>query len=149
MRMFVKSRATGSRRALQRQDVALLACLALAATVAASAEDRFNSSKLSQMDEAVQRAIAEHRLPGGVLWVECRGSNYHKAFGSRSVFPSPEAMTEDTIFDVASLTKVLATVPALMVLYERGKVKLEEPVFTYLPEFKGGANEAITVRHLL
>jgi CubicO group peptidase (beta-lactamase class C family) len=58
-------------------------------------------------------------------------------------------MTEDTLFDVASLTKVLATVPALMVLYERGKVKMEEPVFTYLPEFKGGGKEAITIRHLL
>src|SRR5439155_9815235 len=127
----------------------VLACLVLAATVAASAEDRFNSAKLSQMDEAIERAIADHRLPGGVLWVERKGSNYHKAFGLRSVFPSPEAMTEDTIFDVASLTKVLATVPALMVLYERGKLKLEEPVVTYLPEFKGGGKEAITVRHLL
>jgi CubicO group peptidase (beta-lactamase class C family) len=101
------------------------------------------------MDDAIQGAIAEHRLPGGVLWVECRGSNYHKAFGFRAVFPAPETMTEDTIFDVASLTKVLATVPALMVLYERGKLKLEEPVCTYLPEFKGSGKEAITVRHLL
>src|SRR5438045_7896793 len=58
-------------------------------------------------------------------------------------------MTEDTIFDVASLTKVLATVPALMVLYERGKVKLDEPVVTYLPEFKGGGKDSITIRHLL
>jgi len=126
-----------------------LACLALAATVAAFAGDRFNSAKLSQMDEEIQRAITEHKLPGGVLWIECQGSNYHKAFGLRSVFPTAEAMTEDTIFDVASLTKVLATVPALMVLYERGKLKLEEPVVTYLPEFKGGGKEAITVRHLL
>lgn len=141
MSMFVESRSLS--------DIALLACLALASTAVAVAEDRFNATKLSQMDERIQRAIAEHRLPGGVLWVECRGSNYHKAFGSRSVFPSPEAMTEDTIFDVASLTKVLATVPALMVLYERGKVKLEAPILTYLPEFKGGAKEAITVRHLL
>ena len=129
--------------------VALLACLALAATVPAFAGDRFNSAKLSQMDEEIQRAITEHKLPGGVLWIECQGSNYHKAFGLRSVFPTAEAMTEDTIFDVASLTKVLATVPALMVLYERGKLKLEEPVVTYLPEFKGGGKEAITVRHLL
>jgi CubicO group peptidase (beta-lactamase class C family) len=158
MRMFAKYRATRhspfAARAVRitawrRSDVAFLACLALAATVAASAGDRFNSSKLSQMDEEIQRAIAEHRLPGGVLWVESKGSNYHKAFGFRSVFPTPEAMTEDTIFDVASMTKVLATVPALMVLYERGKVKLKEPVVTYLPEFKGGGKEAITVRHLL
>jgi CubicO group peptidase (beta-lactamase class C family) len=133
----------------QEAPIALLASLALATAASASTEDRFNSAKLSQMDEEIQRAIAEHKLPGGVLWVECKGSNYHKAFGFRSVFPTSEAMTEDTIFDVASLTKVLATVPALMVLYERGKVKLDEPVFTYLPEFKGGGKEAITIRHLL
>ena len=127
----------------------LFLSLALAATIAASAADRFNFAKLSLMDQAIQRAIAEHRLPGGVLWVECKGSNYHKAFGCRSVFPTNEAMTEDTIFDVASLTKVLATAPALMVLHERGKVRLEDPVVSYLPEFKGGGKEAITVRHLL
>jgi len=123
--------------------------MALASTVSASSGDRFNSAKLSQMDEEIQRAIAEHKLPGGVLWVECKSSNYHKAFGFRSLTPTRETMTEDTIFDVASLTKVLATVPALMVLYERGRVKLEEPVVTYVPEFRGGGKEAITVRHLL
>jgi CubicO group peptidase (beta-lactamase class C family) len=166
MKLCVKSPATGgafrprrSRQALiagvgrdtasSIWGLALLACLALAATVAASSADRFNSARLAQMDEEIQRAIAEHKLPGGVLWVECKGSNYHKAFGFRSVYPVSEAMTEDTLFDVASLTKVLATVPALMVLYERGKVKLDEPVTTYLPEFKGGGKEAITVRHLL
>jgi len=166
MKMFVKSPATGRAFRLRRSRqapvtgisrdtasivsrFAVLVYLALAATAAASSADRFNSARLAQMDEEILRAIAEHKLPGGVLWVECKGSNYHKAFGSRSVFPVSEVMTEDTIFDVASLTKVLATVPALMVLYERGKVKLDEPVVTYLPEFKGGGKEAITVRHLL
>ena len=166
MKLFVKSRATGrafrqrrSRKALiagisrdtapSIRGLSILACLALAAAIAASSSDRFNPARLARMDEEIQRTIAEHQLPGGVLWVECKGSNYHKAFGSRSLYPASEAMTEDTIFDVASLTKVLATVPALMVLYERGKVKLDEPVVTYLPEFKGGGKEAITVRHLL
>lgn len=58
-------------------------------------------------------------------------------------------MTEDTIFDVASLTKVLATVPALMILRERGKLKLDDPVAAFLPEFKAGGKESITLRHLL
>jgi CubicO group peptidase (beta-lactamase class C family) len=169
MKLFVKSRATCLGLALRQPTtrqapivatavrnpasiiagLTLLAWMALATTVSASSGDRFNSAKLSQMDEEIQRAIAEHKLPGGVLWVECKSTNYHKAFGSRSLIPTREAMTEDTIFDVASLTKVLATVPALMVLYERGKVKLGEPVVTYLPEFRGGGKEAITVRHLL
>src|SRR5437667_5575553 len=162
MNIFVKSRTSGVGRAFGQpaarhasiaarevhntasriSDVALLACLILAVTVAVSAGDRFNSAKLSQMDEEIERAIAEHTLPGGVLWVECKGSNYHKAFGSRSVFPIREAMTKDTIFDVASLTKVLGPVPALIVLCQRGKVKLDEPASTYLPEGNAGGKEA-------
>ena len=58
-------------------------------------------------------------------------------------------MTEDTIFDAASLTKVVACTPAVMLLVERGQVKLDEPVQTYIPEFKGDGKEAITVRQLM
>lgn len=122
---------------------------ALFSPLAASPGDRFDSAKLEQMDTEINRAIAEHRLPGGVLWLECRGSNYHKAFGFRALVPKTEPMTEDTIFDAASLTKVLATTPALMLLQERGKLTLDEPVATWLPEFRRGGKEAITLRHLL
>ena len=58
-------------------------------------------------------------------------------------------MTEDTIFDAASLTKVVACTPAIMLLIERGEVKLDAPVQTYIAEFKGDGKEAITVRQLL
>jgi CubicO group peptidase (beta-lactamase class C family) len=123
--------------------------LVFVAAVATPAEDRFDAAKLAQMDETVWQAIAQGQLPGGVLWLECRGSSYHKAYGRRAVVPRPEPMTEDTVFDVASLTKVLATAPAVMVLHERGRLHLDAPITAYLPGFNGGGREAITLRHLL
>jgi uncharacterized protein YbbC (DUF1343 family) len=101
------------------------------------------------MDAVINQAIADKKCPGGVLWVEHRGVTYHKAYGHRALVPAVEPMTEDTIFDAASLTKVIACTPAVMLLVERGQVKLDEPVKTYIPEFRGEGKEAITVRHLM
>ena len=114
-----------------------------------SMEKTFFPAKLAEMDAAIEEAISKKRLPGGVLWLERRHVNYRKAFGSRALLPSVEEMTDDTIFDAASLTKVVATTPCIMLLVERGKLKLDEPVSTYLPEFAQNGKEAITVRHLL
>ena len=105
--------------------------------------------KLAEADAAINQAIADKRCPGGVLWLEHRGVTYHKAYGNRALVPAPEPMTEDTIFDAASLTKVIACTPAMMLLIERGQVKLDEPVQTYIPEFTGEGKEAITVRQLM
>ncbi|MCW5550721.1 MAG: DUF1343 domain-containing protein [Verrucomicrobiae bacterium] len=109
----------------------------------------FLPEKLAEMDAAISQAIAESRTPGGVLWLEREGVTYYKAFGRRALVPAIEAMTEDTIFDAASLTKVVACTPAIMLLVERGAVKLDEPVQTYIPEFKDNGKEAITIRHLM
>jgi len=109
----------------------------------------FQPEKLAAMDAAINLAIANHKCPGGVLWLEHRGRVYHQAYGNRALVPAVERMTEDTIFDAASLTKVIATTPATMLLVERGQVKLEEPVATYIPEFTGGGREAITIRQLM
>ena len=74
----------------------------------------------------------------------------HKAFGNRALVPAREAMTEDTIFDAASLTKVTATTPAVMLLVQRGQgEKLEAPVTAFVPEFTGDGREFVTVRELL
>ena len=127
----------------------VLAFLVFFSPIVVTAASGFDVAKLAQMDIEINRAIAEQKLPGGVLWIECKASNYHKAFGRRAIVPSSEPMTEDTIFDAASMTKVLATTPALMILYERGALKLDEPIATYLPEFSRGGKEPITVRHLL
>ena len=109
----------------------------------------FRAEKLAAMDAAINAAIANHDFPGGVLWLEHNGVAYHRAFGCRALVPAREAMTEDTIFDAASLTKVVATTPAVMLLVERGKIKLDAAVTNYLPEFGGGEKDFVTVRELL
>jgi uncharacterized protein YbbC (DUF1343 family)/CubicO group peptidase (beta-lactamase class C family) len=101
------------------------------------------------MDSAINQAIAEKKCPGGVLWVEHHGEAYHRAYGYRAEVPSMEPMTEDTIFDAASLTKVVACTPAIMLLIERGQVRLDDRVQTYIPEFVGDGKEDITVRQLM
>jgi len=113
------------------------------------ATEPFDPGSLAKIDIAVNQAIAESRLPGAVLWLEHQGISYRKHYGQRALVPEPEPMTEDTIFDAASLTKVLATTPAVMLLWERGKVKLDAAVQAYIPEFKGDGKEEITVRQLL
>ena len=101
------------------------------------------------MDAAVNQAVAEGKCPGAVLWLERNGVAYHHAYGKRALMPAEEPMTESTIFDVASLTKVIATTPAVMLLIERGQIKLDEPVQHYIPEFKGDGKETISIRQLL
>ena len=107
------------------------------------------AAKLAEMDGAINEAIAEKRCPGGVLWVEHGGHSYHKAFGKRALVPDEETMTEDTIFDAASLTKVVACTPAVMLLVERGKIGLDDKVAKYIPEFATEGKDGITVRQLL
>jgi len=109
----------------------------------------FRPEKLAQMDAAIEAAIADHKCPGGVLWLERDGRSYHRAFGRRALVPAEEPMTEDTIFDAASLTKVIATTPAIMLLIQRGRISLDAPVSRYLPEFNGAGRAAVTVRQLL
>lgn len=101
------------------------------------------------MDSAIADAIAAGKCPGGVLWIEHGQNSYHQAYGTRAVVPTIEPMTEDTIFDAASLTKVIACTPAVMRLVEQGKMGLDDTVAKYLPAFSGGDKETITIRHLL
>ncbi len=110
---------------------------------------RFDARKLHALDEAIETAIADRRAPGAVLWLEREGAVYHKAYGNRALEPVEEAMSEDTIFDSASLTKVLATTPCLMMLIERGAVELDQPVHHYIEEFRRDGKDAMTIRHLM
>jgi CubicO group peptidase (beta-lactamase class C family) len=103
----------------------------------------------SQMDAAITGAIATGKCPGGVLWVEQGGRSYHKAYGNRALVPAAETMAEDTIFDAASLTKVVACTPAVMLLVERGQLSLADRVAKHLPEFTGDGKEDVTIRHLI
>jgi uncharacterized protein YbbC (DUF1343 family) len=108
-----------------------------------------DTKTLHKMDDAINQAIDDQKCPGGVLLVEHGKSKYLKAYGDRALVPEIEPMTTDTIFDLASLTKVIAGTPAIMILVERGQVKLDEPVHTYIPEFTGEDKDLVTVRELL
>jgi CubicO group peptidase (beta-lactamase class C family) len=108
------------------------------------------SAQLEHIDAAAMTAIQAGEIPGAVILVGRRGQiAYLKAFGNRALKPKPEQMTVDTIFDLASLTKVVATTPSIMLLVENGALRLEDKVRRYLPKFTGGGKDAVTVRQLL
>ena len=102
------------------------------------------------LDSIVQSSIENHEIPGAVLLVGHDGRViYRKAFGNRSLEPKVEPMTVDTIFDLASLTKVIATTTAIMQLEEQGRLRLNDPVVKYIPEFGQNGKGDIRVRDLL
>jgi uncharacterized protein YbbC (DUF1343 family)/CubicO group peptidase (beta-lactamase class C family) len=109
----------------------------------------FSSVKIGEMEQRIHGVISSNQIPGCVLWMERRGSRYVGAYGSRALVPVGEPMTVDTVFDAASLTKVIATAPSVGLLMERGSVELDAPVQRYLPEFGQNGKEAVTIRHLL
>jgi uncharacterized protein YbbC (DUF1343 family)/CubicO group peptidase (beta-lactamase class C family) len=105
-------------------------------------------SGAAAVDAAISQAIQQKQLPGAVLLVGHDGQVvYRKAYGNRAELPAVEPMTLDTIFDLASLTKVIATTTSLMRLFEQGKFELNDRITKYIPEFQGGKSE-ITIRNL-
>src|SRR6476659_7927114 len=109
-----------------------------------------SSSQLALMDPVVEEAINQHKLPGAVVLVGRKGKVvWKKSYGARAIEPVREPMTVDTIFDLASLTKVVATATSIMILVERGKVRLDDPVSVYIPELKGEGRDRITIELLL
>ena len=109
----------------------------------------FNQGKLDAIGVAIHEARVEKRLPGGVLWLERQDVSFHRAYGMASTQPVRVGAQGDTIYDAASLTKVVATTPAVLLLHERGKLNIQDPVRMHLPEFTGQGREAITIRQLL
>jgi len=120
-------------------------CAALAVT--ALCGQTFSGA--AAVDQVINEAVEQGRLPGAVLVIGHDGQVvYRKAYGKRALIPQPEAMTVDTIFDCASLTKVVATTSSLMKLFEEGKFRLNDKVTDYIREFQGGKSN-ITLRNLL
>jgi uncharacterized protein YbbC (DUF1343 family) len=123
------------------------AAVLLAAAVASAG---VNMQHLGRADDLIQRAIDDKQLPGAVLLV---GQNdqivYHKAYGNRAVEPETVRMTTDTIFDAASLSKPVGTATSIMILADRGKLNLYDPVARYIPEFGINGKENVTVEQLL
>ena len=109
----------------------------------------FDERKLNAIGVAIHEARLEKHLPGGVLWLERQGVAFHRAYGMASTQPVSAVAQGDTIYDAASLTKVVATTPAVLLLHERGKLNIKDPVRKHLPEFTGQGRESITIRQLL
>ncbi|HWO29804.1 MAG TPA: serine hydrolase [Candidatus Acidoferrum sp.] len=108
------------------------------------------TGRFASVDAVIEQAIHDGNIPGAVLVVGHNGQViYRKAYGNRALEPRREPMMLETIFDLASLTKVVATTTAVMKLVEQGKIRLNDPVAKYLPEFGQNGKEDITVRQLL
>ncbi|MEQ1948622.1 MAG: serine hydrolase, partial [Bryobacteraceae bacterium] len=111
------------------------------------AQETFSGT--AALDSAVEAAVKSGSIPGAVVVIGHEGKIVHrKAYGSRALVPAREPMTVDTIFDIASLTKVVATAPSVMLLVEQGKIRLGDLVTAYLPDFQGGRTN-VTVRDLM
>ena len=110
-----------------------------------------SSERLAKIDHVVERGISAGGYPGASVVVGRRGSAVmQKGFGKISwERGSPTVSADKTIYDLASLTKVVGTTTALMVLYDEGKIHLDDPVSQYIPAFSGGAKDRVTLRMLL
>ena len=130
--------------------VGILLCASWGTALGATATKAAATSRLSVIDPIIKDAIAAKEIPGAVVLVGHNGSIvYRKAYGYRALEPRRELMTVDTIFDMASLTKVVATTTCVMKLFEQGKIKPNDPVERYIPEFAQNGKEDVTVRQLL
>lgn len=108
------------------------------------------AESLTQIDDAVAKALAARQMPGCVVLVARRGKTaFLRAYGDRAVEPARLPMTVDTVFDLASLTKPVATATSIMLLVEDGKLALDDPVARYLSQFATNGKGTITVRQLL
>jgi uncharacterized protein YbbC (DUF1343 family)/CubicO group peptidase (beta-lactamase class C family) len=120
----------------------LLCCAAVCAAA-------LSAQNLPAVDDAINAGVQQGRFPGAVLVIGHNGKIvYEKAYGNRALVPAVEPMTLDTIFDCASLTKVIATTSSVMKLFEQGKFRLNDKITEYIPEFQGGKSD-ITIRNLM
>jgi CubicO group peptidase (beta-lactamase class C family) len=110
-----------------------------------------SASRLASIDRVVQRGITAGGYPGAAVVVGRKGAAvWQKGFGKLSWSASDAAVEAETsIYDVASLSKVVGTTTAVMVLYDEKKIDLDAPVLRYLPAFSGGLKDKVTVKDLL
>ena len=110
----------------------------------------FDPVKLAKLDTIMEKAIQDSATPGAVLLVAKDGVIvYHKAFGTYTYDPYSREVDINSVYDLASVTKVAATTISIMKLYEEGKLKLDDPVAKYLPKFAQNGKEKVTIRNLL
>ena len=145
-----------SRRALavcRHVSLGLAALLSLPGPAPAATAERapaLRGSDFSPIAAAAQAEVDAGRIPGAVVLIgTAQRTLYRQAFGNRVLKPAREPMRTDTIFDLASLTKVVATTPAIMQLVQQKKLALDAPAARYWREFAAGGKSAITIRNLL
>lgn len=104
----------------------------------------------NRIDQAVAKSIADGQMCGCVVLIGRRGGIvFEKAYGNRAIEPREEPMTTETLFDMASLTKPVATATAVMILVERGQLRLRDKVSTYFPKFAANGKQDVTLEQLL
>ncbi|HEX6278454.1 MAG TPA: serine hydrolase domain-containing protein, partial [Pyrinomonadaceae bacterium] len=136
--------------------LSLLLCVSAVQTsaqglpLATPASVGMNPAKLDQLEAIINADIADKKLPGAVVIVGRKGKIvYREAFGNRSLVPTVEKMTVDTIFDVASLTKPVATATSIMILIEQGKLRLNDTVGKFIPDIDDESAKRVTIQQLL
>ena len=111
---------------------------------------RQNENDFTQVDEIIQSAIKDSAFPGAVVLVSKEGKLiYEKAFGHLTYDDTSATVTINTIYDIASLTKVIATTTAAMICFDKKLVSLDDPVAKYIPEFAQNGKEKVTIKNLL
>lgn len=129
---------------------ATLSATVPAVPTVAPAEVGMSATRLSKIDVAVAEGLRREWMPGCVVMVGHQGKIvFHKAYGNKQVQPETIAMTTDTVFDMASITKPIATATSVMKLVELGKIDVDQTVAHYIPEFAANGKDEITVRQLL
>jgi CubicO group peptidase (beta-lactamase class C family) len=109
-----------------------------------------SSDRLQHIDAIVAEGLKREQMPGCVVLVGSRGKiAWLRAYGSKQLQPEAVPMTTDTVFDLASLTKPIATATSVMTLIEQGRLKLDDRVAQHIPEFAANGKDAITIQHLL
>jgi CubicO group peptidase (beta-lactamase class C family) len=133
----------------QRQTLFAIACAAVMTASCVTSPRALDHARFADADAAIRQAIGEHKLPGAVFHVERDGDSYEQAYGSLSYDAGAATVSSATVFDAASLSKVLATAPAVLMLAEEGRIELDARLADYFPECANGGKEGITIRHLL
>ncbi len=132
-----------------RAIVTVVAAVAITST-AMAASGGFDTSRMVWADRAINKAIEQGKCPGAVLLVG-RGDDivYRKAYGNRAVLPEKVPMTVDTVFDLASVSKLVGCATSIMLLAERGQICLTDRVSMYMPAFAANGKDSITIEDLL
>jgi CubicO group peptidase (beta-lactamase class C family) len=138
-----------TQRALMIAGASLALLSAGCAPLPTSPGAQLDRARFAAIDGAIGAVVAARGMPGAVFHLERKGDFYQRAYGRLSYDAGAAATETSTVFDAASLSKVLATAPSVLLLAEAGKLDLEAPIVRYFPECGGNGKDAITVRHLL